>query len=304
MKRMHFLLLAVMVGVTLSPPAMATFRIFACEPEWAALAREIGGDKVDAFSATHARQDPHHIRARPSLIARIRRADLVVCSGAGLEAGWLPLLMQRGAKSGVQPGQSGYLMAADFVSVLEKPAIIDRSLGDVHPEGNPHVHLEPENILRVARTLTGRLTALDPSNAGHYRQRIAIFEAEWTVRLAAWKIRITRLTGMAVIVHHKSFSYLINWIGLSEIGSLEVKPGVPPTAGHLNTLLRLARAQRVRAILRTPYAPSEQSAWLSDKTGIHAIILPCTVSKDAGPGALAALFDHTLTLLEKAHAGS
>jgi len=302
--RTPLLVLAAVWGLALPAPAAADLRVFACEPEWAALAREVGGEKVDAYSATHARQDPHHIRARPSLIARVRRADLVFCSGAGLEVGWLPLLMQRGAKAGVQPGRLGHLMAADMVKKLEKPTVIDRSLGDVHPEGNPHVHLDPRNILHIARELTARLTKLDPRHAAYYRQRSARFGAEWTAKIDQWRRRISRLSGMRVIVHHKSYSCLVAWIGLVEKGALEVKPGIPPTASHLDVLLNAARSQRVAAILRTPYDPSAPSEWLSGKTGIPAVLLPYTVEKNAKPGMLAELFESTLALLEKVHAGS
>lgn len=291
-------------GVTLSSPAAADLKVFACEPEWAALARDVGGDKVDAYSATHARQDPHHIRAKPSLIARIRRADLVFCSGADLEVGWLPLLLQRGAGVGVQPGTTGYLMAAEQVPVLEKPAVVDRSLGDVHPGGNPHVHLNPENILVIARELSRRMTALDPDNATHYLDRLSAFDKSWRAALDRWKPRVKKLAGMPVIVHHKSFSYLFDWMGLKEIATLEVKPGIPPTVSHLNGLLSIARSGNVKVILRAPYDPKDGAEWLSAKTGIPQVELPYTVERNAPAGALVDLFDRTITLLEGAHAGS
>jgi len=303
MNRPRILLLAVAWGMALSSPAAADLRIFACEPEWAALAREVGGEKIDAFSATHARQDPHHIRARPSLISRIRRADLVFCSGADLEVGWLPLMMQRGARSGVQPGTTGYLMAADHVPVLEIPTVLDRSLGDLHPGGNPHVHLDPQNLAILANELSRRLIQLDPPNTDYYRNRLAAFQKEWQTAIAGWETRTARLSGLPVIVHHKSFTYLIRWAGLKEVATLEAKPGIPPTASHLNGLLQTVRSQKVTAILRTPYDPADASEWLSSKTGISAMALPYTVAKDAPSGALAKLFDRTITILEKAHAG-
>jgi len=276
--------------------------VFACEPEWAALAHEVGGDKVDAYSATHARQDPHHIRARPSLISRIRRADLVVCSGADLEVGWLPLLMQRGARAGVQPGTDGYMMAADHVPVLEIPTVVDRSLGDVHPGGNPHVHLNPENLIILAKELSRRLMKIDPQNADYYQNRLAEFQSTWRTAIDGWKTRVSKLSGMPVMVHHKSYTYLIDWIGLKEVATLEVKPGIPPTASHLNSLLRSASTQKVKAILRTPYDPADASEWLSSKTGIVALKLPYTVERDAPSGSLAKLFDSSIAVLEKVHA--
>ena len=147
-----------------SSNAMAVLEVFACEPEWASLASEIGGDKVKTFSATHARQDPHFIKARPSLISKVRRADLIVCSGADLEIGWLPLLLER-AGADVQRGAVGNLMAYQYVPLLEIPTVVDRSLGDIHPDGNPHIHLDPRNLLLVGKELLNRLVLIDEGNS-------------------------------------------------------------------------------------------------------------------------------------------
>ena len=302
MKKIGILIVLITWGMVSPSPATANLNVFACEPEWAALAREVGGERVSAYSATHARQDPHHIRAKPSLIARIRRADLVFCSGADLEVGWLPLLLQRGARSGVQPGSTGHLMAAEQVTVLEKPKVVDRSMGDVHPGGNPHVHLNPENILLIARELSRRMTVLDPENAAFYVNQLSAFETNWRSAIAGWKQRAAKLAGMPVIVHHKSFSYLFDWLGLKEIATLEVKPGIPPTASHLNALLRIARSRNVKAILRAPYDPLDGAEWFSAKTGILQVELPYTVERDAAPGSLSAMFNRTITLLEGANA--
>jgi len=288
-------------GLIAPPPAHAEIRVFACEPEWAALAREIGGDKIDAFSATHAGQDPHHIRAKPSLIAKIRRTDLLFCSGAGLEVGWLPLLLQRGAPARIQPGKPGYLMATDHIEVLEQTTVTDRSFGDVHPEGNPHAHLDPRNLPLLATVLQQRLATLDKINAEYYRDRAANFTAAWGRRLAAWEVRRSALKGMPVIVHHRTWSYMVRWLGLREIASLESKPGIPPTPSHLSALLQTVRTQPVKAILLTPYDPTGPADWLHGKTGIPIVTLPYTVSRDAGPGALARLFENMLSQLERAH---
>ena len=196
--------------------------------KWAALTEELGGDKVSAFTATNARQDPHHIRARPSLIARVRRADMIFCSGAGLEAGWLPILLQRGARAMTQPGKPGYLMASEHVPVLGKPAVVDRSMGDIHPEGNPHVHLDPRNVLKVGAELTRRLIAIDPANKAHYEGRAGTFTARWRESMAQWEQRARPLKGMKVIVHHTSFTYLTAWLELDTVATLEPKPGLPP----------------------------------------------------------------------------
>lgn len=290
---------AALAAAALSPAAaQGQVRILACEPEWASLAEEIGGSGVVVDSATHGGQDPHHIRARPSLIAKVRRADILFCSGAGLEEGWLPILMERGARRIVQPGRPGHIMAADHVEILERPEVVDRSMGHIHPEGNPHVHLDPRNIAVLAGTLTDRLGRVDPERAGAYRQRLASFQARWADALEGWRRRAASLRGMKVVVHHKAWVYLLRWTGLERVAVLERVSGVPPTASHLAEVLEQARSNGARAILRTPYEPEDASEWLSERTGIPVVELPFTVG--GGPGAkdLFSLFDRTLTLLE------
>ena len=165
---LRFILL-VSVMASIAMPASAALSIFSCEPEWAALAREVGGDLVEATSATTAMQDPHHIQARPSLIARMRKADLVICTGAGLETAWLPLLLRRANNPQVQPGQPGYLEATTAVSLLDRPQRLDRAEGDIHAQGNPHIQMNPHNLTAVAKVLAQRLSTIDPDNASQYQ---------------------------------------------------------------------------------------------------------------------------------------
>lgn len=290
-----------MVGLFCAAPltAQAEVNIFACEPEWAALAREIGDDKVETFAATHAKQDPHHIRARPSLIAKARHADLILCSGAGLEVGWLPILLQK-AGADVQPGSAGYLMASEYVPILEKPAVVDRSMGDVHPDGNPHVHLNPHNVLLVAKELTKRLESIDKSNAGFYSNQLKGFAVRWQQAIAAWEKEASSLKRAPVVVHHKAFSYMLYWLELRQVASLESKPGIPPTTSHLVSLLRQLKAKPADVIIRTPYEPDNASEWLSEKTGTPALVLPYTIGGDAESNDLFALFDRSINLLKGA----
>jgi zinc/manganese transport system substrate-binding protein len=304
MTRLATLVLAAAFAAASASSARAAVDVFACEPEWAALASDIGGDRVKAFAATTVMQDPHHIRARPSLIARIRRAELLFCSGAGLEVGWLPVLMQRGAPAGVQPGQPGHLMAAEHVALLDKPAVLDRAQGDLHPEGNPHLHLDPRNLVTLAGVVAERLALLDPGGKADYAARAEAFRAAWNRAIAGWQARARALRGMPVIVQHKAWSYLVAWLELKEIAALEPKPGLPPTASHLESLLRLTRAQPVKAILRAPYDSPQASEWLSARAKIPAVTLPYTVGMDTrdGGGAqtLHNVFERTVTLLETA----
>jgi len=276
-----------------------TLNIFACEPEWKSLAEEIGGDKVKAISATHAKQDPHHIRARPSLIAKIRRADLIFCSGAGLEVGWLPLLLQKANKT-VQPGKLGYFIASEYTSVIDIPDKIDRSHGDVHPEGNPHIHLDPNNILLVAKELNRRLALIDPSNKPYYQEQYNNFMNRWEKSISIWSKEIANIKGKKIIIHHKSFDYLFSWMELDEIASLEVKPGIPPTASHLKDILQKINNYPADIIVISPYDPADGALWLAEKTQIPVVTLPYTIGGNEESKNLFALFDSSIKILQNA----
>ena len=297
---MKRLLIAFAFALALLPleAARAKINVFACHPEWAALAQEVGGENLEIFSATHAGQNPHYIRARPSLISKIRRADMVICSGASLEVGWLPLLVQK-AGGNVQPGKTGYMLAADFVETLEKPERLDRSMGDIHPEGNPHVQLNPRNILAVADELVSRLVVLDRENAGVYGENLRNFSARWKKAIRRWETEAAPLRGKYVVTHHQSWIYLIDWLGLRRAGTLETKPGIPPSGGHLRALVSEARDKGAFAIIRTVYDPDDASEWLSRKTGIPASALPQTVGAVEGTDDLFSLFDRIVEELRK-----
>jgi len=280
-------------------PAHAALAVFACEPEWSALALELGGELVTAESATTAQQDPHYIQARPSLIAKVRKADLVVCTGADLEVGWLPLLLRQAGNAAVQPGQPGYMTASDYVELLDKPSSVDRSQGDVHPYGNPHIQADPRNIGKVAAALAERLAALDPSNAATYRSRHQEFDARWQAALDRWTAAIAPLKGRQVVTHHKGWVYLENWTGLVEVGNLEPKPGLPASAAHLADLLEQLKTQQVAVIIRSVYEDGKASEWLAGRTSIPYVVLPHTVGSVPGTDDLVGLFDVMVnTLLE------
>ncbi len=210
-------LLRLLVGLWLPLtilPAQAALRVLACEPEWGALVLELGGNRVDVSVATSARQDPHQIQARPSLIARARNADLVVCTGAELEIGWLPLLLQQSGNAAVQPGAPGYFAAADHVSKLDVPTQLDRSQGDVHAAGNPHVQTDPRRIALVAPALAARLQQLDPPHAADYARAQADFATRWQRAIERWTAQAAPLHGLPVVSQHKAFVYLYDWLGL------------------------------------------------------------------------------------------
>jgi zinc/manganese transport system substrate-binding protein len=265
--------------------------VFACEPAWGALVQELGGDKVSVYVATTAFQDPHRIQARPSLLARARRANLVVCDGAELEIGWLPLVLRQSGNSAVQPNTPGYFEAARYVHLLEVPTMLDRSAGDVHPGGNPHIQTDPRSIGRVAQPLAQRLADVDPANAAFYQARYADFEKRWNAAIQRWEKEAAPLKGVRVVVHHKAFSYLENWLGLKEVAQLEPKPGVEPTAEHLVEVLNQMKRQPAKMILRTPYNDARASEWLAERTHIPAIVIPDTVGGSDRAKDLFGLYD-------------
>jgi zinc/manganese transport system substrate-binding protein len=281
-------------------PAHAALEILTCEPEWAALAKEIGGDLVSAESATTPQQDPHYIQARPSLIAKVRRAALVVCTGADLEVGWLPLLLRQAGNAAVQPGQPGYLNAADFVEMLDKPATVDRARGDVHPYGNPHIQTDPRNILKVAAALSARLAQLDAANAASYRERQRDFAMRWQGAVERWTAAVAPLAGTQVVTHHKGWVYLETWVGLVEVGNLEPKPGLPPSAAHLAELLAGIESRQVGLIIRSVYEDAKASEWLAERASLPYVVLPHTVGSVPGTDDLFGMFDVMVKTLTEA----
>lgn len=278
-------------------PAFASLNVLACEPEWGALAKELAGDQARIYVASTALQDPHRIEARPSLIARAREADLVVCTGAELEVGWLPLLQTQSGNPKIQVGQPGFFEAASVVPMLERPARVDRSLGDVHPSGNPHIHLDPRNIERVATALEQRMTQLDPAQAAYYQERGKQFLARWREAMVRWEKKAAPLKGMPLVVYHRDLSYLISWLGMREVGALEPKPGLPPSTAHLTQLLGQLKRLPARAVLRSAYNDPRPAEWLAGQASIPAVLLPFTVGGTDKAKDLFGLYEDTLDRL-------
>lgn len=297
-KCLRFLLALPLAFSTAS--AFASLSVFACEPEWAALATELGGDRVKVSSATTALQDPHRIEARPSLIARTRNADLLACTGLELEVGWLPILLQQSGNSKIAPGQPGNFEAGGFVTRLDVPARLDRSDGDVHAAGNPHIQQDPRNILKVADAMTRRLGELDAPNAAYYQARFAAFASRWNAAMQKWDQQLAPLRGTAIVEHHKNMEYLMNWAGLKLVGTLEPKPGVEPSAAHLNELLGQLQKQPAKMVIRAGYQDGRASEWLSQHAKIPAVVLPFTVGGDERAKDLFSLFDDTVARLTEA----
>jgi zinc/manganese transport system substrate-binding protein len=292
-----FLIALGLIALTTIAPAQAALKVLATTPEWSALTKELGGDKVDVYSATTAFQDVHRVDAKPSLVARARNADLVVATGAQLEIGWLPVLMQESGNARIQSGAPGYFEAASALRLLEVPSSVDRALGDIHPLGNPHAHLDPHNIALVAKALAARLAQLDAPNAASYATRAADFQKRWTAAIAKWESAAAPLKGKPVVVIHRDQAYLCHWLGLVELAAIEPKPGVPPTAGYLAQLVVKLNANPPKMILRNAYNDPKAVEWLSGRINVPVVTLPYTVGGTPEAKDLFGLFDNTVTLL-------
>ena len=283
----------------ITPLSASALSVFACEPEWASLVTELAGEEIEITVATNAFQDPHSIQAKPSLIAAMRGADLVICTGADLEVGWLPLLLRRAGNRNIQAGNPGYFLAAEYVRRLEIPRVIDRAQGDVHPQGNPHIHLRPGNIARVADALAERLTKIDPGNSVEYQARLEDFQDRWASAMEQWDDRAQALSGMRLASHHRSFSYLADWLDLDVVATLESKPGIPPSGAQLASLLEQLTPNPPVGVIRTLYENEKPSRWLSRRLDIPEILLPFTIGGTDDVTDLFTLYDVTLEMLEE-----
>jgi len=277
--------------------ARAEIDVFACEPVWGALVAELAGDKARIYTATTALQDPHRAEARPSLLARARSATLLVCTGADLEVGWLPVVLRQAGNPRIQPGAPGHLLAADHVPLLEVPKALDRSLGDVHPAGNPHIWYDPRNIARVAAVLVERLTTIDPPNADSYRARGEAFQARWRDAIAGWQREAAPLRGAKSISYHLDMTYLYAWLSIVNAGTLEPKPGIPPAAGDLAALLERSRKDPPRFIVITPFQDRRAAEWLAERARAPVVVVPFTVGGTSEAGDLYGLFTDTIARL-------
>jgi len=293
------LILIAVLGAT-ALPAGAALNVFACEPEWGALVTELAGNNAKVYVATTAMQDVHHIQARPSLIAAVRRADLVVCTGAELEVGWLPVLLRKSGNKRIQRDRPGNFEASRYVRMIEVPSRLDRAQGDVHPMGNPHIHTDPRNIARVADALAQRLGEIEPAQAATYQSRLKDFSIRWDKAMTRWQSRTAPLRGLPVVEYHKAFSYLFAWVGIQVTGYLEPKPGVDPTTGHLTELLAQQKTSPAKMVVRASYNDPRAADWFAKRAGIQVVVLPFTVGGDSASKDLFSWYDDMIDLLVKA----
>lgn len=285
-----------------SLPVSAQLNVFACVPEWASLVSELDPE-ARVHVATTAWQDPHYIEARPGLIAALRQADLAVCTGASLEAGWLPSLIRRASNTRIRPGQPGLFYAADQVTLHQPHDHVDRSMGDVHPEGDPHMHLDPDLVPQIMTALAQRMSEIRPDLASRYQRNLVRWQVDWNFKRREWQQAAETLAGQGVIVQHSTYGYLLRWLGINEVADLEPKPGLPPSAGHLSRLLSTPDLESARLILVAYYQEERPARWIQERTGVPVAIMPSTVVPEEGPATLSELIDLLVATLRRAAEG-
>ena len=292
MKKLGHCVLLFLLLLGVPGAAHSQLKVATSTTDLAAIARAVGGKLVDAESLTPGPTDPHFIEARPSMIRRVALADAMLVVGAELEIGWLSPVLQAGRNSKVQPGAPGYLDLSTVVPLLDRtsgPA--NRALGDVHPLGNPHYLLDPDNGILVAQAIADRFKQIDPKNAAEYGSNLVRFTDELRVKVPMWKKALEPLKGKQVIAYHTSFRYLAEFFGFSVVAFVEPLPGIPPTASHVETLLRRIRDENIKLLLMEPFYERRSATFLAGQTGIQVVMLPHAVASEPQIGTYIDLFD-------------
>src|SRR5215475_11869657 len=268
-QRLKVVLTVVVAGVLFALPANAKkLNVVIATTDMAALAQEVGGDRITVESIARGYQDPHFVEAKPSFLLKLRQADLLITVGLQLEIGWLPPLITQSGNSRIQVGASGYLDASQFAEILDIPTgPVSRAEGDVHPLGNPHYWLDPDNGRRIARGIAGKLGELDPSNSAYYQDRFKDFDKRLSEAEQKWDAEMKPLRGRKVVTYHNSFPNFAKHFGLQVIGYVEPRPGIPPTPSHTIDLIGLMKRENCKVILVEPYFDLKTPNSIGRETG-------------------------------------
>lgn len=277
--------------------SFAKVNVVATLPFIGSLAKEIGGDKIELSVLVKPNQDPHYVEAKPSMILAAKNADIIMYNGLDLEVGYLPLIVSSSRNPGIQPGEKGNLDCSRYITPIDKLTSADRSMGDVHPLGNPHYLYSPKNIIHVAEGITEAFSSVDSGNADFYNAKFAAFKETFNKKQAEWSRR--QLNGKRFIAHHTMFSYLAAEFGFQIIGFIEPKPGIPPSAGHIEGLIEAMKRERPDAVIITPDDGKKEAEFLSQKTGVKSILLPRDVGSTIAAKDWFSLMDEILSLLEQ-----
>ena len=298
---MKFLNLFVLASLFCAAPLAAKVKVVTTTEDLAALAREVAGDTAEVGSIARGYQDPHFVEAKPSYLLKLKKAQLFIQVGLELEAGWAPALLTSARNPGILPGRPGFMDASEGCEILEKPAGgVDRSLGDVHPLGNPHYWLNPENGRLIARAIARRLSVIDPENAGKYKENLAAFETRLTAKEKDWDAAAAAFKGIKVVTYHNSWPSFAKRFGLDVVDFVEPKPGIPPSPAHIHSLIARIRAEGVSLLMVEPYFDQKLPKKVAAEAGVPLVIVPPSVGGEEGIKTYFDLFDRQLELLKKA----
>jgi ABC-type Zn uptake system ZnuABC Zn-binding protein ZnuA len=291
----------VLAGFLLTSATLrAELNVVASLPDFGSIAEAIGGDAVKVTTIARGSEDPHFVDARPSFVRFLNKADLLIEGGADLEVGWLPTLVNAARNAKIQGTGKGHLVLAPHVKLLDVPtAPVDRSMGDVHPTGNPHFWLDPRNGKIIAEQIAARLSELDAKNSETYRKNLSAFNARLDAKWSEWQKRMEPLRGTKIVSYHKTYDYLAAAFGLEVVAQLEPKPGIEPSATHIAHLVPQAKDAGVKLILLEPYRPRRSAEQLAEAIGARVVILPDKSGATADSKDYFALFDSIVNKLAK-----
>ncbi|MDO8519452.1 MAG: metal ABC transporter substrate-binding protein [Deltaproteobacteria bacterium] len=294
MKKLIFILLLLPIN------SFAKVNVVTTIPDLAAIAREVGGEMTTVKSIARGDQNPHYLEAKPSYVVLMNRADLVIENGLELEVGWLPVLLTQSRNPKIQPGNAGFLDSSEGLRILEIPTgPVDRSQGDTHPEGNPHHWLQPENGIKIAQKIAVRLGEIDPANKEAYAQNALRFTSHLRQKIAEWKGKSASFRGKKIVTHHKSFSYFVDFTGLTVVDFVEPKPGIPPPPSHIISLIDRIRRDKIPLIITENYYDTQAAKEIAKKTGAKALILPGSVGGAPGVTSYEGLFDYLISKISE-----
>jgi ABC-type Zn uptake system ZnuABC Zn-binding protein ZnuA len=293
-----FVLLAAVVAAAHPLHAAGKLNVIATTEDLASLAREVGGDRIDVEALARGYQDPHFVEPKPSFILKLNRADLLIVVGRELEIGWLPPLITQSRNAKVQPGGPGYLDASLTARILELPTgPVTRAMGDVHPMGNPHYWLDPENGRRIARAIQQKLSEMRPGDAAYFAGRFADFDRRLADAEKRWDSQMAPYKGLKIVTYHRSWPNFAERFGLDIVGYIEPRPGIPPSPGHTLDLIQEMKRQGVKIMFVEPYFDLKTPDAVSRDTGARTLVMAPSVGAEKEITDYIKLFDYDINLI-------
>ncbi len=296
MKKIFFTFIFLLIATF---PAFAEVNIITSYPYIKDITEKIGKDKVKVMALANGNWDPHFIIPRPSMIAKSRKANLLIINGAQLEIGWLPQIIKQANNPEIQIGTKGLLDLSSYIKLIEVPSGISRAQGDVHPQGNPHFLLDPYNIPLISKAISDKLSQLDSENSAFYKANYTNFTSQWALKLKEWDNKLKALKGVKVVEYHRLFDYFIGRFHLQFVIALEPLPGIPPTPRHLMEVIKTVKTENVKFIFQDVYHPDEAAKFVSQKTGVKVIIVPQDIGAIREVTDIFSLFDYIVNELTK-----